>query len=91
MDRNKQREPVGHIPPHIVQLLKKSPALAKAARYGVDIPLLLDNLRRPVSERIRRHQSILNSINKLRNAMHVATEKSARKTNRKGPKHKKST
>jgi hypothetical protein len=54
------------LPPHIRALLKECPALEQAARYGVDIPLLLDNLRRPVSERIRRHQAALNAMNKLR-------------------------
>jgi hypothetical protein len=68
MSRNKQRVQVEPIPPHIEKLLKKNPALANAARYGVDIALLLDNIRRPVSERIRRHQAALNAIKKLRNA-----------------------
>jgi len=57
-----------NIPPHIESLLKKFPALAEAARYGVDIGLLLDNLNRPVSQRIRRHQAALNAMNQLRNA-----------------------
>ncbi|MGD0077139.1 MAG: hypothetical protein ABSB91_00775 [Sedimentisphaerales bacterium] len=68
MSRNKQRVQVEPIPSHIEKLLKKNPALVRAARYGVDIALLLDNLRRPVSERIRRHQAALNAIKKLRNA-----------------------
>jgi hypothetical protein len=54
--------------PEIAAMLKQCPALAEAARYGVDIPLLLDNLKRPVSERIARHQAALNAMKKLRNA-----------------------
>jgi hypothetical protein len=68
MGRNKQRDLVEALPPHIAQLLKKSPAMAKAARYGVDIALLLDNLKRSMAQRIHRHQMALNAIKKLRNA-----------------------
>jgi hypothetical protein len=68
MSRNKQVTPDEPRPPHIAQLIRKYPALTRAARYGVDIGLLLDNLRRPISERIRRNQAALNAIKKLRNA-----------------------
>ena len=56
------------MPAHIRALLQKYPALAEAARYGVDIPLLLDNLNRTVSQRIRRNQAALNAVIQLRNA-----------------------
>jgi hypothetical protein len=68
MAEKKSIKSVETLPPHIKALLKKYPALAEAARYGVDIGLLLDNLKRPVSERIRRHQAALNAMNQLRNA-----------------------
>jgi hypothetical protein len=61
-------KPVETEPAYIKAILKKYPAMAEAARYGVDIGLLLDNLQRPVSERIRRHQAALNAMNKMRNA-----------------------
>ena len=47
--------------------LKAYPALAAARDYGVDIQMLLDNLKRPVSERIRRHNIALQTIKKLQN------------------------
>ena len=68
MAEKKSMKSVETEPPHIKSLLKKYPALAKAARYGVDIGLLLDNLKRPVSERIHRHQAALNAMNKLKKA-----------------------
>jgi len=49
-------------------LIARYPALAEAAAYGIDISLLIDNLRRPVEERIRRHQQALNAIQQLRKA-----------------------
>ena len=59
------------MPPHIEAMLKQYPALAEAARYGVDISLLLSNLRLSVSERIRRHQAALNAITSIRNAKNL--------------------
>jgi hypothetical protein len=54
------------MPPHIKAMFEECPALAEAARYGVDIPLLLDNLNRPISERIRRLQAASDAIQCLR-------------------------
>jgi hypothetical protein len=68
MTEKKSKKSVESLPPHIKAILKENPALADAARYGVDVGLLLDNLRRPVSERIRRNQASLNAIKKMRNA-----------------------
>ncbi|MBN2018940.1 MAG: hypothetical protein JW749_01805 [Sedimentisphaerales bacterium] len=68
MKQPSQQRPAEDDSQHIEALLKKYPALAEAARYGVDIGLLLDNLRRPVSERIHRHQAALNAMNQLRKA-----------------------
>jgi peroxiredoxin len=44
------------------------PETAFAVNYGVDIQALIDNLKRPVAERIRRHQIALDTFQKLRNA-----------------------
>jgi imidazolonepropionase-like amidohydrolase len=68
MAEKKSMKSVEIAPPHIKAILKKYPAMAKAARYGVDIGLLLDNLQSSVSQRIRRHQTALNAMNRLRNA-----------------------
>jgi hypothetical protein len=68
MPKKKSEKMIEMQPPHIRALLKNNPAMAKAARYGVDIALLLDNLKRPISERIRRNQEALNAMNKLRKA-----------------------
>ncbi|MCK5565371.1 MAG: hypothetical protein KAJ07_09005 [Planctomycetes bacterium] len=43
-------------------------ALSNAREHGVDIQMLKDNLKRSVSERIRRHRIALDMYNKLRNA-----------------------
>ncbi len=53
-------------------LIARYPALTEAAAYGIDISLLIDNLRRPVEERIRRHQQALNAIQQLRKAKRIA-------------------
>jgi len=68
MGQNSQRLSIESVPSQVDSLLKECPALAEAARYGVDIPLLLDNLHRSVSRRIHRHQAALNAMNQLRNA-----------------------
>jgi hypothetical protein len=39
-----------------------------AIDYGIDVSMLADNLRRSVTERIRRHQIALNTAEKLRKA-----------------------
>jgi hypothetical protein len=39
-----------------------------AADYGIDVSMLADNLKRSVTERIRRHQIALNTAVKLRKA-----------------------
>ena len=68
MTLKKQQNSTEAMPPHIEAMLKQYPALAEAARYGVDIPLLLDNLKRPISERIRRLQAAADLADKLQNA-----------------------
>ena len=39
-----------------------------AIDYGIDVSMLADNLKRSVTERIKRHQIALNTANKLRKA-----------------------
>lgn len=39
-----------------------------AIDYGIDVSMLADNLRRSVTERIRRHQIALSTVQKLRKA-----------------------
>jgi hypothetical protein len=48
----------------VSDLIKRIPELAQARDYGVDIPMLLANLNRPVIERIRRHQIALDTFEK---------------------------
>ena len=49
-------------------LAAKYPEIAEAIEFGVDIGMLIDNLKRPVAERIRRLQNALETFNKLQNA-----------------------
>jgi hypothetical protein len=39
-----------------------------AVDYGIDVSMLIDNIRRSYSERIKRHQIALNTVEKLRGA-----------------------
>jgi uncharacterized alkaline shock family protein YloU len=39
-----------------------------AVDYGVDVSVLVDNLQRSITERIRRHQMALDTVEKLRKA-----------------------
>lgn len=43
-------------------------AIQAAADYGIDISMLIENLKRTPEERIRRHQIALNTAIKLRKA-----------------------
>lgn len=52
----------------IETLTQKYPAVAQAVAEGVDVSLLLANLRLTVAERIRRHQMALDTLNQLRKA-----------------------
>ncbi len=51
------------------ELLVKYPALRHAKEWGVDIQMLLDNLERPISERIRRSQIASNTLLELQSAV----------------------
>ena len=44
--------------------VKKDPVQA-AIDYGIDVPALIDNIGRSFSERIKRHQIALNTVEKL--------------------------
>ena len=46
---------------------QKDPIRA-AIDYGIDVSMLADNLRRSVTDRIKRHQIALNTAEKLRKA-----------------------
>jgi hypothetical protein len=50
------------------KLIKNCPALRNAGRQGVDIYMLLDNLRRSPQERLRRHHIALQTFHKFHNA-----------------------
>ena len=44
---------------------RQTDAIQAAIDYGIDISMLIDNLKRTPAERIRRHQIALNTIEKL--------------------------
>ena len=49
---------------------RKDPIRA-AADYGIDIPMLIDNIARTPAERIRRHQIALETFKALRRTKRV--------------------
>ena len=51
-----------------LQNLTKIPEVQAAIEHGIDISMLIDNLKRTPAERIRRHQNALNMAQKLRKA-----------------------
>lgn len=48
----------------------RSDRLKAASDHGIDIPTLLENIKRSVSDRIKRHNIALNTAEKLREAKH---------------------
>jgi hypothetical protein len=46
----------------------QEPEIQAAIDYGIDISMLIENLKLSCAERIRRHQIALNTIDKLRKA-----------------------
>ena len=42
-----------------------------AIDYGIDVTMLIDNIYRTPSERVRRHQAALETVEKLREARRV--------------------
>lgn len=47
---------------------KQMDPIQVAIDYGIDVSMLADNLKRSVTERIKRHQTALNTAKKLRKA-----------------------
>ncbi|HCO94348.1 MAG TPA: hypothetical protein DIU00_10415 [Phycisphaerales bacterium] len=47
---------------------RQTDPIRAATDYGIDVSMLADNLRRSVTERIKRHQIALNTAEKLRKA-----------------------
>ena len=45
--------------------------ITAAIDYGIDIPMLIDNIRRSPAERIKRHQIALNTATMLRKAKRI--------------------
>ena len=50
------------------KLIEKCPALKDAQRQGIDVYMLLDNLKRTPQERLERHQIALQTFGKFHNA-----------------------
>lgn len=50
---------------------KRKDDIQKAIDFGVDVQMLKDNLKRSVSERIKRHQQALDFLNILKKAKRV--------------------
>ena len=53
-----------------IESLGQTDEVRAAIDYGIDIEMLIDNIKRNPSERIRRHQMALNTAEKLRKAKH---------------------
>jgi queuine/archaeosine tRNA-ribosyltransferase len=51
--------------------LEQEDAIRAAQEYGIDVAMLLDNLKRSPAERIRRHQIALETVEQLRKAKRV--------------------
>jgi hypothetical protein len=58
--KNKSNMPKGESP--------RTDPVQAAIAYGIDVSMLIDNLGRSVTDRIRRHQIALNTAEKLRKA-----------------------
>jgi len=51
---------------------KRQPNEVRAAiDYGIDVSMLIENLKRTPAERIKRHQIALETVEKLRKARHL--------------------
>ena len=47
---------------------RQTDPIRAAIDYGIDVSMILDNLQRSVTDRIRRHQIALNTAERLRKA-----------------------
>lgn len=54
--------------------------IAEAVRYGLDLTLVVENLRRTPQERLERLQGAMISVEKLRQAMEASKAKRRAKT-----------
>lgn len=54
--------------------------IAEAVRYGLDLTLVVENLRRTPQERLERLQGAMISVEKLREAMEASKAKRRAKT-----------
>lgn len=57
---------------------RQTDAIQAAIDYGIDVSMLIENLKRTPAERIKRHQIALNTIEKLRKAKKIEKLKSRR-------------
>jgi len=55
----------------ISRTLQQTDEVKAAIDYGIDVSMLIDNIKRSPAERIRRHQIALNTAQKLRRAKHL--------------------
>lgn len=53
-----------------METLRQADEVRAAIDYGIDIEMLVDNIKRDPGELIRRHQTALNTAEKLREAKH---------------------
>ena len=54
----------------ISKIEKQPNEIQSAIDYGIDVSMLIDNVKRSPAERIRRRQIALNTAQKLRDAKH---------------------
>jgi hypothetical protein len=54
-----------------VKNIEQIPEIRAAIDYGIDVTMLIDNIHRTPSERVRRHQIALATVEMLRKAKRV--------------------
>jgi len=57
----------------VSKTLQQADEVKAAIDYGIDVSMLIDNIKRSPAERIRRHQIALNTAQKLRKAKRKAS------------------
>jgi len=68
VSKTDQNNPIFDEQARFDQLVEQYPYLKEARDYGVDIQMLIDNANRTFTERLRRHQAVLNALNVLKGA-----------------------
>jgi len=53
-----------------IETIQQADEVRAAIDYGIDIDMLIDNIKRNPTDRIRRHQFALNAVEKFRKAKH---------------------